>query len=99
LGTYHVFTPQTEQTTYYFWVVSRKYRADDSQLTKAILEGFQSTFEHEDKPMIAAQHDLMAGADFWSLKPILLEGDAAGVRARRVLAKMIGEEQVGTSDT
>jgi phenylpropionate dioxygenase-like ring-hydroxylating dioxygenase large terminal subunit len=99
LGTYHVFTPQTEHMTYYFWVVSRKYRADDSQLSKAIQEGFQSTFEHEDKPMIAAQHDLMAGADFWSLKPVLLEGDAAGVRARRVLSKMIGEEQVGRAMT
>jgi hypothetical protein len=35
----------------------------------------------------------MGGADFWSLKPVLLEGDAAGVRARRVLAKLIADEQ------
>ena len=99
LGTYHVFTPQTEQTTYYFWVVSRKYRADDVQLTKAILEGFQATFENEDKPMIAAQHDLMGGADFWSLNPVLLEGDAAGVRARRVLSELIAAEQASPSMT
>ena len=93
LGTYHVFTPETEATTYYFWVVSRKFRALDQDLTKAIFEGFQATFELEDKPMIAAQHELMSGADFWSLKPVILEGDAAGVRARRVLAKLIAEEQ------
>jgi vanillate O-demethylase monooxygenase subunit len=93
LGTYHVFTPETESTTYYFWVVSRIFRAEDQALTKAIAEGFQATFELEDKPMIAAQHELMAGADFWSLKPVLLEGDAAGVRARRVLAKLVAEEQ------
>jgi phenylpropionate dioxygenase-like ring-hydroxylating dioxygenase large terminal subunit len=94
LGTYHVFTPETDSTTYYFWVVSRIFRAEDQDLTKAIAEGFQATFESEDKPMISAQHDLMAGADFWSLKPVLLEGDAAGVRARRVLAKLIAEEQL-----
>ena len=29
----------------------------------------------------------------WSLKPVLLEGDAAGVRARRTLGKMIADEQ------
>ena len=93
LGTYHVFTPETEATTYYFWVVSRKYRAEDAQLTRAILEGFRGTFEQEDKPMIAAQSAMMNGAEFWSLKPVLLEGDAAGVRARRILAKMIADEQ------
>jgi vanillate O-demethylase monooxygenase subunit len=46
-----------------------------------------------DKPIIAAQHDLMGGADFWSLKPVLLEGDIAGVRARRILARLIASEQ------
>jgi len=92
LNTYHVFTPQSEESTYYFWVVSRTHRAGDDHLTKAILEGFQATFEFEDKPIIAAQHDLMGGADFWSLKPVLLEGDIAGVRARRILAKLIASE-------
>ena len=42
--------------------------------------------------MISAQSDLMAGVEFWSLKPVLLEGDAAGVRARRILAKLIEDE-------
>jgi phenylpropionate dioxygenase-like ring-hydroxylating dioxygenase large terminal subunit len=97
LATYHVFTPETEGTTYYFWVVSRKYRADDAQLTQAIFEGFRETFEQEDKPMIAAQSALMNGAEFWSLKPVLLEGDAAAVRARRRLAKMIADEQAPAS--
>jgi hypothetical protein len=31
--------------------------------------------------------------EFWSLKPVLLAGDAAAVKARRVLAKMIQNEQ------
>lgn len=60
LGTYHVFTPETEATTYYFWAVSRKYRAQDEELTKSMRDGIQEIFECEDKPMIAAQHDPMA---------------------------------------
>jgi vanillate O-demethylase monooxygenase subunit len=95
LATYHVFTPETEHTTYYFWVVSRIHRAHDEQLTKAIRDGFSATFEYEDKPIISAQSDLMAGAEFWSMKPILLDGDIAGVRARRVLAKLIAAERSG----
>ena len=34
----------------------------------------------------------MRGQDFWDLKPILLAGDAAGVRARRVLDQLIADE-------
>jgi hypothetical protein len=34
----------------------------------------------------------MGTSDLWSLKPVLLKGDASAVRARRVLEKMIREE-------
>jgi vanillate O-demethylase monooxygenase subunit len=49
-------------------------------------------FSKEDKPMIEAQARNMKGADFWSLKPVLLAGDAAAVHARRILAKRIAAE-------
>ena len=34
----------------------------------------------------------MAGRDFWELRPLVLSGDAGGVRARRILRRMIAEE-------
>ncbi|MNF19189.1 hypothetical protein D3C80_2237760 [compost metagenome] len=43
--------------------------------------------------MLEAQQRMIGDADFWSLKPILLPGDAAAVRARRVLDKLIADEQ------
>ena len=49
-------------------------------------------FHAEDKPMIEAQARAMGDAEFWSLKPVLLAGDAAAVRARRLLARMIEAE-------
>ena len=94
LRTFHVFTPETEVSTHYFWAVSRKYLASDQALSRAIAEGFQATFEREDKPMIAAQQALMNGREFWSLKPVLLQGDTAAVLARRLLEKAIANEQI-----
>jgi len=32
-------------------------------------------FEHQDKPMIVAQREAMEDAEFWSMNPIVLEGD------------------------
>jgi vanillate O-demethylase monooxygenase subunit len=49
-------------------------------------------FEHEDKPMIEAVARRMGGAELWSLKPVLLSGDAAAVRARRMLQALISKE-------
>ena len=46
-----------------------------------------------DMPIIRDCHRLMAGADFWGLKPLILTGDGGGVRARRILARMIAEEE------
>jgi vanillate O-demethylase monooxygenase subunit len=34
----------------------------------------------------------MGDAEFWSLKPVLLAGDAAAVRARRKLAALMEAE-------
>jgi len=35
---------------------------------------------------------LMAGEDFWSLKPLVLQGDGGGIRARRMLERLIERE-------
>jgi phenylpropionate dioxygenase-like ring-hydroxylating dioxygenase large terminal subunit len=87
--TFHIMTPETESTTHYFWAASRNYRREEVELSRAMQEGFTAAFENEDKPMIAAQQANMETTDFWSLRPVLLAGDAGGVRARRVLAGLI----------
>jgi vanillate O-demethylase monooxygenase subunit len=55
-------------------------------------------FKMEDEPMIEQVHANMGGSDFWSLRPIILAGDAAGVRARRILSKKIRHEN-GTDES
>jgi hypothetical protein len=41
----------------------------------------------------------MDGAEFWSMKPVLLQSDTAAVRVRRKLAKLMERESVGRADT
>jgi vanillate O-demethylase monooxygenase subunit len=89
----HLMTPETEGSTHYFWSNGRDFRREDTELHAALDEGFKIAFELQDKPMMIAQRDALAGADFWDMKPLILAGDAGAVRARRILRKMIKEEQ------
>lgn len=88
----HLMTPETGQSTHYFWSNARDFRRDDAELHAALDEGFALAFEHQDKPMIIAQHEAIGGEDFWDMQPVVLEGDAGAVRARRILRKMIRAE-------
>lgn len=89
----HLMTPETEDSTHYFWASSRDFAKDDAELHEAMQRGFEYAFEQQDKPMILAQHEAIGGEDFWDMKPVILPCDAGAVRARRVLRKLIREEQ------
>lgn len=89
----HLMTPETESSTHYFWSNARDFRRDDAELHQALERGFELAFEHQDKPMIVAQHAAIDGEDFWDLQPVILEGDAGAIRARRILRKLIREEE------
>lgn len=88
----HLMTPETESTTHYFWANARNFRRDDAELHDNLDQGLRFAFEHQDKPMILAQHDALGGDEFWDLNPVILPGDAGAVRARRLLRKLIREE-------
>jgi nitrite reductase/ring-hydroxylating ferredoxin subunit len=94
----HLMTPETEQSTHYFWSNARDFRKDDAVLHAQLQEGLQYAFEQQDKPMILAQRDAMEAEDFWDLKPVVLPGDTGAIRARIVLRKLIKDEQSGSSN-
>lgn len=89
----HIMTPETETTTHYFWANARDFRRDDADLQAGLEQGLRYAFEQQDKPMIDAVQKSMAGGDFWEMRPVILACDAGAVRARRVLRKMIRDEQ------
>lgn len=88
----HLLTPETASTTHYFWMVGRNVKHDDLALGQALQQGVGAAFANEDEPMIARVQHNMAGRELFSLRPVLLGGDAAAVRARRILAQRIQEE-------
>jgi vanillate O-demethylase monooxygenase subunit len=93
----NIFTPETETTTHYWYAISYDARALPPENGKAIAQkatdDLRQPFEKEDLPMLEAVQASMEGADFWSLRPLILESDVGAVRARRTLDKLICEEQ------
>lgn len=89
----HIMTPESESTTHYFFANTRSFLQDDGEFNSFIDQILIGVFANEDKPMVEAQQQLMGSADFWSLKPLLLPGDAGAIRARRILDRLIAQEQ------
>lgn len=73
---------------FYFWKIFRTYNREDAELSKTIDQAVKTAFGTEDEPMILAVQERMEGAEFWSLKPVLLKTDAAAVMARRTLTRL-----------
>jgi phenylpropionate dioxygenase-like ring-hydroxylating dioxygenase large terminal subunit len=91
----HLFTPETEKSTHYWFsfCMPKSMGEFGKQVAEEQVQGLSIPFTNEDLPMLEAQQQMMGDADFWSLKPVLLPGDAGAVRARRVLDNLIAAEQ------
>ncbi|WP_257557907.1 aromatic ring-hydroxylating dioxygenase subunit alpha [Sphingobium sp. CFD-2] len=89
---FHIFTPETESTTHYFFGSSGSYAAEDADRPRMIGTLQNRIFLEEDNPMIEAIQERMAGRDFWEMRPAILSSDAAAVRVRRKIAKLCREE-------
>lgn len=97
----HLFTPETERTSHYWFAFPfpKVMGEMGKELAERQIEGLNAPFSMEDLPMLEAQQNMMGAADFWSLKPVLLPGDAGAIRARRVLDKLIQDEQRASTGT
>lgn len=93
----HIFTPESENRTHYFFATSfpRALGPQAEEMARESLSaatGPEGVFTSEDKPIIEGQAHNMHNEEFWSWKPIVLSIDAAAVHARRILAKKIAGE-------
>lgn len=92
----HFITPETEFSSHYFFVNGRNRRIGDKEVDDALLAFFDLAFAQQDEPMIEkVQRRMGSVSDINELNPILLSTDAAPVSARRLLAKLIAEEESG----
>lgn len=88
----HILTPADEHTTHYFWSSTRFHDLDSSDVDAKLLALFRDAFDIEDKPMIEAAYENARGKEFWMEKPISLGIDQGATRARRILQRMIVQE-------
>lgn len=91
--TAHMITPETEMSCHYFWKLARDFRLGDEVFATRLHDAIQSAFINEDKAMIEEQQLCMGGENFDALNPVLLNTDAASVRARRVLQKKLDAQK------
>lgn len=90
--TLHNMVPETASTTHYFFCATRRFLVDDAGFTAYLRQVLTQAFEHEDKWMLELQQARIGEANLWDLNPILMPSDAAAVRARRKLDKLLAAE-------
>ncbi len=96
---FHIFTPETEDTTHYFFGSSGSYGDDEAAIPQMIGDLQRDVFLREDNPMVEAVFDRMNGEDFWALRPAILPSDAAAIRVRRRIAQMCKAEREPMTQT
>jgi phenylpropionate dioxygenase-like ring-hydroxylating dioxygenase large terminal subunit len=83
----HVLTPETENSTHYFYNLRRRFALGDEALTRTLAERFETAFL-EDKVMIEAQaRNIDPDAHMQ-----VIRSDAALLHMRRLTRKMIEQE-------
>ena len=89
----NLLTPETEARTHYFWSVTRDYATENEALDEVIGSALRDAFVNEDKPIIEAQQAMMNLSGGNLPQPVLIETDAAAMRARRVLDTLMQSER------
>jgi phenylpropionate dioxygenase-like ring-hydroxylating dioxygenase large terminal subunit len=96
----HFLTPQTERSTYYLFAAVRFNPISwgqplDSEIQAQVSHLRRVAFEDQDQAIIKAQQDVISGQRE-PVRPALLEIDIGPVRYKRVLDRLIQDEQVSS---
>ena len=84
-------TPETETSHWYFWGMARHFQPENAELTDQIREGQGKIFSEDLDVLEQQQQDLLRYPD---RKLLMLNIDAGGVQARKVIDRLISQEQV-----
>ena len=89
-------TPETDTTMWYFWGMARKFNPESAELTSLIRDG-QAQIFGEDMDMLEFQQRNLSA--YPERKLLKLNIDAGGVQSRRILERIIEEEQQASSES
>lgn len=82
-------TPETETSIWYFWGMARNFKPEDEALTEEIRRGQGQIFEEDLEMLESQQRNLSNNPERQLLK---LNIDGGGVRARKIIDKILAEE-------
>ena len=89
----HFVTPETATTSHYMVRGGHYEHKDDAEYAARYKAGVTAIFGDEDVPMLESQQEFLQGDDLLDRHPAILRSDGPAIRARRLLAKRIREEQ------
>ena len=82
-------TPETETSHWYHWGMARQFKPQDSELTDKIRAGQGGIF-NEDMEMLQLQQ---ANINKWpDRKLLMLNIDSGGVQSRRIIDRLLAQE-------
>jgi len=83
-------TPETETSHWYFWGMARNFNPHDKALTASIKEGQAKIFSEDLEMLESQQRNLLA---YPERRLLSLNIDSGGVQSRRVLERILAQEQ------
>ena len=83
-------TPETETSIWYFWGMARNFNLEDKALTATIRDGQAKIFREDLGILEAQQRNLTEQPERHLLR---LNIDMGGFEARRILERLVAEEQ------
>lgn len=90
LRVFNGLTPETDESTHYFWSISHNFKTDDPSITNLLFDEVAHTFE-EDRLVVEAQQERFK--EFPDRPVFAVRTDAGGSHARRVTAKIVAEQK------
>jgi vanillate O-demethylase monooxygenase subunit len=83
-------TPETATSIHYFWGMARHFKPEDAALTAQIRDGQGKIFAEDQEMLERQQRNLLQWPE---RKLLMLNIDAGGVQARRVIDRLTAAEQ------
>lgn len=83
-------TPETETSIWYFWGMARNFNIEDTALTATIRDGQAAIFQEDVGILEAQQRNLTEQPERHLMR---LNIDMGGFEARRILERLVAEEQ------
>lgn len=93
----HNLTPETDNTTHYFWGCTRTYKKSVEAIDEIWKMSIDIAFLNEDAPMVLAQQEVLGDRDLLEARPVILSPDKAAIQCRRILQRLIRDEQAGST--